>query len=308
MSSEGNRMAGSRLVWLFTDPLGEEVLEGTMGGLMAGLPGLAADQSLGQTALQTATAIAGGIGVGALGRRLGARLGKRFHKEELKDQLGPVATISRLMGSETTAAGFGDQLRSYRSTIEDGLRSQGSAEMMRHAAADPVSFAGKYGLSSDEFMRLEPALKMGGLGTQAVEAMGRMKPEQRKQFVDTILDNYSRAEKAAGNMAADNLDEYLERAEKSARSVMEEDPDGAEKVRDFLGFDVADAMASLRQRAEPVTGEHVGRFAGRFIGDEIGIIGGMAAGGALASALGMQSPKDRRIEELERQLRQLGAS
>jgi len=81
------RKAGSQLISFFlNDPLGEELLEGTAGGLIAGASQLGSDQTLGQTALETAAAIAGGIGLGMAGRRLGAMAGKQLHKGPLKQQ------------------------------------------------------------------------------------------------------------------------------------------------------------------------------------------------------------------------------
>lgn len=47
MSDTGKtRKAGDVLMWLLTDPMGEEVTEGVLGGLMAGGGMLASDQSL----------------------------------------------------------------------------------------------------------------------------------------------------------------------------------------------------------------------------------------------------------------------
>ena len=62
-------------------------------------------------------------------------------------------------------------------------------------------------------------------------------------------------------------------------------------------------MRSLMNPVQPVTGEHVGRAVGRFIGDEVGVLGGLAAGSLLAQQLGIDSPKDQKIRELEQQLK-----
>jgi hypothetical protein len=57
-------------------------------------------------------------------------------------------------------------------------------------------------------------------------------------------------------------------------------------------------------KQKPITGEHVGRMLGRVLGDEIGILGGAGVGALLASQLGWQSPKDKQIESLQKQLAQ----
>lgn len=295
-------------MWLFTDPIGEEVLEGTMGGLLAGLPGLAQDQSLGQTALQTAAAIAGGIGIGALGRRLGARLGSRIHKEPLANQDGQLATLGRLLGSETTAQGFGEQSRAMMGTLENNLRNRGSAVLMQEAAENPVAFAAKYGISADELSALNPLLNMGSTGVQSLEFLAQMKPEQRKQFIEKLTERYAKAESLIGNRAADTIDESLDSIAASTRQHLQKNPEEAAQLRQMLGFGLDDVIDSLRTPASPITGEHIGRAVGRFIGDEVGVLGGLAAGGALAGAMGMESPKDRQIQELKRRLQQQEAA
>jgi hypothetical protein len=308
MSSEGNRMAGAGLInWLLTDPLGEEIGEGVVGGLLAGLPGLAADQSLGQTALQTASAIAGGIGFGMVGRKVGAWAGDKLHEGALKDQGSMVATLARTLGSETTAEGMGDQLRQVKGVIEESLIQDRSAQMAREAAADPGAFAAKHGITAEMFNRMRPSVENGRVVHQALKMAEGLDPDTRQRFLDQLLKEYEPVENAISKAAAGSIDEGLGRASKEWKKTSIQDPEGAQKFKQMFGTDPAEMMESLRGKAKPVTGRHVGRAVGRLLGDEIGVLGGLAAGSALASAMGMQSPKDRRIEELERQLRQQGA-
>ena len=67
-------------------------------------------------------------------------------------------------------------------------------------------------------------------------------------------------------------------------------------------INIGAAFESLLKDAKPITGEHLGRAAGRFIGDEVGVAVGMGLGGMLSGALGIKTEKDKKIEELERQL------
>jgi len=301
--SEGNRMAGAGLInWLLTDPLGEEVGEGVVGGLLAGLPGLAADQSAGQTALQTAAAIAGGIGFGMAGRKVGAWAGDKLHEGALKDQDGMVATLARTLGSETMAEGMGDQLRQVKGVIEESLIKDRSAQMAREAAADPAAFARKHGITAEMFNRMRPSVENGRVVHQTLKMAEGLDPEMRQRLLDQLLKEYEPVENAISKAAAGSIDEGLGRASEEWRKASIRDPKKGQKFRQVLGIDPAEMMESLRGKAKPVTGRHVGRAIGRVFGDEIGVLGGLAAGSVLASALGMQSPKDRRIEELERQV------
>jgi hypothetical protein len=124
----------------------------------------------------------------------------------------------------------------------------------------------------------------------------------RQRLLDQLLKEYEPVENAISKAAAGSIDEGLGRASEEWRKASIRDPKKGQKFRQVLGIDPAEMMESLRGKAKPVTGRHVGRAIGRVFGDEIGVLGGLAAGSVLASALGMQSPKDRRIEELERQV------
>lgn len=305
--SEGNRMAGAGLInWLLTDPRGEEVGEGLAGGLLAGLPGLAAGQSPGQVALQTAAAIIGGITFGMGGRRVGAWAGNRIHPSELKDQHSMIASLGRALGQETTSEGIGEQLRYMRGNIKDSIVQEQSAGMLRKAASNPAAFEAKYGITAETFTRLHPDVKTGRKMQGVLERIKNMDPSAREKLVERLTRGYRSTENAVTTGARASMDENLTEIANKVRNSEpgSEDAIAADQFKAVFNGDLAEALESMRGGSRPITGKHVGQAVGRILGDEIGVLGGLAAGGALASALGMQSPKDRRIEELERQLRQ----
>lgn len=298
------RKAGARLAEFFlTNPLGEEVLEGTTGGLLYGASQLGSDQTLAQTGLETALAIAGGIGLGAAGRRIGARLGQKFHKDPLANQDSMVAMMGRTMGSETTAEGLKQQGRQMRQIVEQGLLNESATSMLREALENPSAFKTKYNLDPREFEE-KLGVVMNARGAAAMlKQYSELSPEGRAALLaqlEPVLKRYGDIENAVANRAVSNMDSGIEsladlfRKEGAKEGVS---PD----ARNALGG-VADYFDGMRGVAEPVKGEQVGRAVGRFIGDEVGILGGAALGSVLAQQLGMESPKDRKIRELEAQL------
>lgn len=304
--NDTTRMAGSKLMWLLTDPIGEEVVEGSLGGLVAGLGLLGTDQSLEQVALQTASAMAGGIGVGMLGRRVGERIGDIVHAQPLVNQRGVLATMARMLGSETTASGVADQLRDYKGIIEESLINETSAAMAREAAENPTTFLAKHGISAEDFARLHPNVQAGRVVSQGLRMVENMDPQSRKQILDQALAKYEAVENAITRRAAGGMDEGLAAISEELNRVMAANPEKAAEHEKVLGANPQKIVDSMRRPPKPVTGRHVGRAFGRFLGDEIGVIGGLAAGGALAGALGIKSSKDQRIEELEQQLQRQG--
>lgn len=301
---EEGRKAGAKLLQFFmTEPLGEEILEGTLGGLMVGASQLGSDQSLGQTALETAAAIAGGIGLGAAGRRIGAHLGKKFHAGPLKDQNGMLAMAGRLTGMETTGAGLKEQGKRMRAMVEQGLMNESAARMAQEAIADPRAFQVKYNLNPQEFEQLLAPVMAGRAVSGAVKTYADLPPEQRVELLkqlQPLIDRYGGVEQAIAQNAASGLNENIDQLAAALRKAGARDgiDDDARKVMGDLG----DYVQGMNSPATPITGEHVGRAVGRFLGDEIGIMGGLALGSALAPQLGMESPKDRKIRELEQQL------
>lgn len=298
------RKAGSQLISFFlNDPLGEELLEGTAGGLIAGASQLGSDQTLGQTALETAAAIAGGIGLGMAGRRLGAMAGKQLHKAPLKQQDSMVANLARTLGSETTASGLRDQGIVMKSAVQEALVNETSARLAREAVADPGAFASRYGVSAEQFRQMLPNIKAGRTAAAAAEALRAMPPELKEQALKK-LSEYEVIEKLITQKAAGSMDELIKDVAASVDRVQGDlDPSDLEGLQEVLkGRNPSDAIRSLLNPAPPITGEHVGRAVGRMIGDEVGILGGLAVGSLLAQQLGMESPKDRKIRELEQQL------
>lgn len=298
------RKAGSQLISFFlNDPLGEELLEGTTGGLIAGASQLGSDQTLGQTALETAAAIAGGIGLGMAGRRLGAMAGKQLHKGPLKQQDSMVANLARTFGSETTASGLRDQGVVTKSAIQEALVNETSARLAREAMDNPAEFAKRYGVSAEQFAQMLPNVKAGRTAAAAAGALRVMPPEMREQALKQ-LSEYEAVERLITQKAAGGMDESIKDAAAAFDRVQGDlDPSNLEAVKEILkGRNPSDAIRSLLNPAPPITGEHVGRAVGRFIGDEVGVLGGLALGSVLAQQLGMDSPKDRKIRELEEQL------
>jgi len=298
------RKAGTQLVSFFLhDPLGEELLEGSMGGLLAGASQLGNDQPWQQTALQTATAIAGGIGMGILGRRLGAQIGRAVHKAPLKEQDSMVANVARMTGSETTASGLRDQGAVAKTAIQEALVKQTSADLLREAAASPAEFARKYNIPADVVQQYLPRVEAGRLGAAALQAY-KDNPQVREQIARE-LSKYESVEKLVTGKAAGSMDELLTRIAQGADEVLQGmGPEEVAQVESLLKTrSPGDAVRSLMKPVQPITGEHVGRAVGRFIGDEVGILGGLAAGSLLAQQLGIDSPKDQKIRELEQQLK-----
>lgn len=257
-------MAGMRLLQFLQTPAGEEVAEGTLGGLIAGASQLGSDQPLSQTALETAAAIAGGIGMGMLGRRIGAGLGKKIHKDPLSDQEGMMATIGRMTGQETMGEGMQQTLRQGRGMMEEQLRKKAAQEMAAEATRDPAGFFQRYQKDPQEFLR--------------------------------EVDLYN----LIGRRAAGGIDEFIEKVGDEFRKDAAEETTSPQ-AREMLG-QLGDFWLGGKEKPLAVTGEHIGRAAGRFIGDEVGILGGLAAGSMLSQALGIESPKDRKIRELEAKL------
>jgi hypothetical protein len=267
----GSEALQKAMMWLGTNPVGEEVLEGTMGGAMAGGALLGADQSLQRTALQTALAIAGGIGVGMIGRKFGARLGEMVHAAPLKNQSGPIAMLARLGGSETTMGGIQQQAKVATGDLKSAILDSKIQEMKYYRRADPVGFRQEYNIRPEEFDTFEKVQEnIGRRGAVSVD---------------------------------DNLQVAASRLEK-IRNKFDLAGQGNEDVGALLGkaSGFVDSMRN-QDNIEQITGKQVGKTLGRFIGDEVGIIGGLAVGSAAANQLGLKSNKDIQIEKLEELLK-----
>ena len=306
------RIAGSRLLnFAMHNPLGEEIAEGTVGGLLAGGGMLGSDQSIEQTALQTAAAIAGGIGIGMLGRRIGAGIGKRVKPGALKQQDSLLANFGRMAGSETTASGLRDQSVIMKNVVQEGLIKQTSSELMREAMENPVAFAKSYGMDPKAFIELAPKVNQGRMVATGLETVKNLPPDAMKRLVDEnpgiqkVLANYEKVENLITKKAAGSIDETIIKVAEGLENMPKniDNQEILEQLTEFNnGRSPAESVRSLLNPTAPVSGQQVGRAFGRVFGDEVGILGGLAAGGVVSEMMGLESQKDRRIRELEDQI------
>jgi hypothetical protein len=266
-------------------PQGEEILEGTVGGLLAGVPMFfVQDQDPGTAALMTAGGVLGGIGVGMAGRRIGAAIGKHMHPAALKDQDGVVAALARTTGSESLMQGIEQQGRMMRGQVADYLVEKQAMDMVREGRVSPQVM--------DELKGIRQMASVA-------DALENATPEQRQAFLSQAgltpekVAMLSQLEKELTTGAADQMDRHI----LEIADIMEREGTEVPMVS-------ADLLRGMTQAPEAVTGEHVGRMLGRVAGDEIGVLGGVALGGLVASQLGVQSPKDAEIARLKQQLGQ----
>ncbi|WP_338442275.1 hypothetical protein VZG28_04720 [Synechococcus elongatus IITB4] len=267
--------AGTKILEFFQTPMGEEIMEGSLGGLMAGIPLFWQDNDPGSAALQTATAMLGGIGLGMAGRRVGAAIGKAIKPGELENQQSMLANMARIGGSEgTTMDATMDFIQGQRAIIGDQIRG-GMVEKVRVDAKtmNPTEFQAKHGISVDEFEQFDRInSKLGG---EAMDASAQAQQKFAEMMEEAIAEAAARGE--APEIALD------------------------------LGAGLAGGIArtSKEKPLAPVTGEEVGRVIGRFIGDEVGILGGSALGAYAATQMGFETPKDREIRRLKEELQAL---
>lgn len=245
--------------------------------------------------------MAGGVGLGMAGRRIGRSIGNRVHSGPLKNQTSVLAGLARALGSEEgTAKGLGEQAKVMRSAIEEGLVHQKSYELADEALSDPAAFEVKYGVSPDDFLRTLPSLMEGRAAMQALNAYRDAPAEERKRILEIVKTANAPSIKRYTD-AEDLLTAQASQAPKEAIFDLADQfrREGDPGVRGVKASDVVEQLTGV---GSEVTGGDVGQFLGRFIGDEVGITAGMITGGMLANALGIQSPKDKKIAELEKQL------
>lgn len=266
--------------------MGEEILEGTVGGLMAGVPlFFVQDQDKGQAALMTAGAVLGGIGVGMAGRRIGAAIGRQVHPGALADQEGFLATAARTLGNESTAEGLQQQGRVMRGQVADYLVNRQATKMVAN------------GEVSEELMNELKGIR----GMQSVmESYENMTPEQKAAVKAQVMNQAGLTPEKLAQLS--ELEEKLARG--AAESMDDDLRDFARKMQEHEDAppEVGEFATGLLSAPEAVTGEHVGKMLGRFGGDELGIIGGMGLAGLLSAQMGIQSPKDMEIARLKEQL------
>jgi hypothetical protein len=304
----GSPFAADRLIAWAQTPFGEEVLEGTLGGLMAGVPiAMQGDAHPGAAALTTATAILGGIGMGMAGRRIGASLGARYRDgAPLQDQAGLAATIGRIGGQETMGKALEENGKMLRSQVADYLVNRQAAKMVRDGEVPQAVM--------DQLMELRQA-------NGFVDAINNAPPAIRQQLDAALAADSATLRQAINNptlrqqllqQSGIDLDALVDLEADLVSRANASMPEGLHRLADRFGDTTAVQKMPLvtpellravaDSEAAPITGEHVGRAVGRFIGDEVGILGGIGVGMLAANQLGLETPKDRKIRELEAQL------
>ena len=294
------------LSFFIHNPMGEEILEGTAGGLLAGA-GTAAggDIEFGDALIRTGSAIAGGIGLGMAGRRLGARIGKKIQPKALKDQESFVANTARMLGSETTVEGLKSQGNMLKNTVQQGLVNESVTNLVEQARKDPSMFQKTYNIDPQSFLKNANNVKYGNAGVAFLNTVKDISPEKRKILTDKImnemgLEEFSKSEKLVRERASANIDNLVNAAMKG-----ELDSSATAELLKNTGSksgSIADIVTDMMSPKKPVTGEEVGRAIGRAAGDEIGVLGGLGVGSLISSGLGIDSPKDKQIKELEKKL------
>ena len=279
------------------NPVGEEILEGTTGGLLAGGALIGTEQSPEEIALKTGAGIAGGIGIGMAGRRIGAGIGKRIQPKALKDQQGMLASAARSLGSETTAEGLKQQGAVMKNTIQESLIKDSSEKLIQEAMQTPHMFAKKYGINATEFQNTVPSVLKGRQAAAVANMYKDISPQQRKQLTDQVLGSYKQVEDLITTNASTNIDKNLSKLA-SNPALQDVKIEGLDE-----GLNIGKHIQDLLKPTTPVTGEQVGRGVGRVLGDEIGILSGIGAGGLIADQLDLTDPKDKTIKMLKEQLR-----
>jgi hypothetical protein len=285
----------NNLIKFFISPLGEEIVEGAMGGGVAGLSQVDSDTTPQEIALKTTGAIAGGIGLGMAGRRIGASIGKKINPNPLKNQDGILASFGRLVGSESTIEGAKHQAQAVKSGIQEALVNETSAILMEQAIQNPNEFAARYGITLDQFQHIMPFVKKGRQAAAAAKIYETLPEKEKHKLVHRLKNSsYAIAENITTQYTADFMDDII-KLKANKPKLKEITIPGTNKS-------IADMFGSLLNPAPPITGEHIGRAIGRFAGDEIGILTGLGAASALTGPLGILSPKDIKIKELEQEL------
>lgn len=285
-----------KFLQLQQNDLFQEAVEGTLLGGTAGLTQLGTDTPLPQVAIQTLAGIAGGVGIGLLGKSIGARIGKSINPNPLKNQESVLAVIGRTTGQKTLAKGAAEQARYAKGQIKQEIKEQTSAQLLNEALQNPQAFAGKYGVDPETFKKYYTAVGAAGQARAGLETLENLSPEQRKQVgiaAQKVMEQgFNQVENLINTHAAAHLDNNLMKMALLNKN----------KTVPGTDINIGAAFESLLKDAKPITGEHLGRAAGRFIGDEVGVAVGMGLGGMLSGALGIKTEKDKKIEELERQL------
>jgi hypothetical protein len=270
-------MAGNRMIKFLSGPMGEEILEGVLGGTMVVAPQFFTEEDPRENALQLALAIGGGIGLGMAGRRIGAHIGERLHPGEITHE--GLASVVRLGGHETVGEGM--------ASLAATASANRGRELMDTTARNLRQDLQRLG--DQEFTAAYPDLaKAGMLPSTATPAQ---------------LQQLEAFQGATSSAARQTVELEAKEAKRIMEKLAEEHPQVAAAMRE-QGLSPEQTEQAWAGRAAPVTGEHAGRLAGRIFGDEIGILSGAGIGALIAGQLGWQSPKDAQIAQLKAQLAQ----
>lgn len=275
------RFAGNALNFFQNNPLGEEILEGVVGGGLAGAALASTDMPAEEVAAKTAGAMLGGVALGIGGRNIGAALGKTIRSKPLDDQAGILASIARSSGNKTTfgkEGGLTQQMAVMKSGVQKKLVEDTSAELARQAARDPIGFMQQHGVSADVFLEQVAGVRKGIDVKTFSDLIKTAPPEQREKMINSFISKeFEDVEKLIRREASGSIDDRI----KTAASF---NKDGrAEDILGDYGKNLSETFQELAKgdQLPPVTGEQVGRAIGRFAGDEVGILAGMGIAGML---------------------------
>jgi hypothetical protein len=306
------RNAGERLMAFAGTPLGEEVLEGVLGGTLAGAPALLErEKHPGEGLLQLAGAIAGGIGVGMAGRRFGASLGRRIHPGEVKNPLA--LAFGTAFGQDTLAQAAEMGGRRMREGVGEFVMDRYQKGIRRDLAELPQDqFLAKYpaiakiGKNKQEVAKALDELEVEGNIGKAMAFANMVEPDQLHAAAQELAKNPRfavQSQELRDALATGNVSKMEDVFQAIARDMGDDSDLADNPVLRVLGLS-PESLEGMMKPAEPVTGFHVGRGVGRFLGDEVGVLAGYGLGGLAASGLNLQTSKDREIEELRAQLAQ----
>ncbi len=273
------RKAVEGLMNFSTSALGEEVLEGVIGGGLASSGIVFSDASPEEKALSVLLAMGGGVGIGMGGRRIGASLGKHFHSAPLADQNGMIAMMSRSAGQEKITEGFKQQMAAMSKQLGGDLKSTYVSSLKRKAATSPDLVAKELGIEtskvSDVLNQLDMLDEVISKGAEKqIPAMGQKLKEVGAGIKDGSVSV------APGQKVPAALQPF--------GSVLEGMGDG------------------LTSGPSLVTGEHLGRALGRASGDEIGVLAGLGTANLISQQMGFESDQDREVRKLTEKIKELG--
>lgn len=254
--------------------LGEEVLEGVIGGGLASSPIVFSDASPEEKALAVLLSMGGGVGIGMAGRRIGASIGKSLHPNAISDQDGMLSMIGRMMGQERVTQGVKEQMAAMSKQMGSDMKSSYISNLKLKAMTAPQEVATELGITAAEVPSVMKQLDM----LDEIISTGAKKkiPEMGKAIQET------------GRKIQDGSIGKIPEAAQPFGKIMEELGEG------------------FSMEASPVTGEHLGRAFGRAAGDEIGILAGLGSASLISQQMGFESEQDRKVRKLNERIKELG--